>query len=90
MGEQTESTVIEFVARHCAEHEPVTEEALASHVNVIILAATLRNRAIWKVGVDAEGRASLIWISCPDFVWEGLLYEGTQAQRLIDWFGGAS
>jgi hypothetical protein len=89
MGEQTGSTVIEFVARHCAGHESVTEEALASHVNVIVLAATLRNRAVWKVGLDPDGRASLIWISCPDFVWEGLLVEGAQAQRLIDYFGGA-
>ena len=76
-------TVIEFAVKHCTEHEGVTKETVETHVNVIILAAMARNRAVWSVGIDAEGRVSLIWSSMPEELWEGLLLEGAALQQLM-------
>lgn len=82
-------TVAEFAAKHCAEHDEATQENVQRHVNSIILAAITRNRALWEVGVDAEGRVSLIWKSCPEFVWEALLAEGVQIAALMSLLGGS-
>lgn len=81
------TTVIEFAAEHCAEHGSVTEKDVSVHVNAIILAALTQNRALWTVGIDAEGRASLIWVSLPARVWEHLLSEGAQLVTVMTWFG---
>lgn len=89
MTEQT-CTVVEFAAKHCTAHENTTADALNTHVNAIILAALVRNRALWEVVVDSDGRASLIWVSLPDFVWEALLREGADAQALMALLGGLS
>lgn len=82
-----ESTVVEFAAKHCAAHGDVSAKAINVHVNAIILAALTQNRALWSVGLDSDGRASLIWISLPEMVWEHLLSEGVQLVTLMAWFG---
>lgn len=84
-----EMTVIEFAAKHCAEHGEGSAAAIEAHVNGIILASLTENRALWKVGIDADGRASLLWVSLPEEVWEALLSAGAQLHAMLAWFGGA-
>jgi hypothetical protein len=84
---QGELTVVEFAAKHCAEHGEFSPASVSAHVNGIILAAVTRNRTLWEVGVDADGRASLIWVSLPEPVWESLLAEGSRLQLLLSLLG---
>lgn len=81
-------TVAEFAAKHCAEAHSLTAEAVQDHVNLIAMAAVARNRVIWTVGIDAEGRVSLIWQSLPEFVWAGLLREGRELAAVMEALGG--
>lgn len=76
-------TVIEFASKHCATYDDVSTETLTGHVNTIILAAITLNWSLWNVGVDSDGRASLIWVSLPEDVWEALLHEGLKARALF-------
>jgi len=86
--EAPESTVVEFAARHCAEHEQHTADTIAAHVNAIIMASISQNRALWKVGIGPDGQASLIWLSLPDAVWDRLLHEGVALVQLLAALGG--
>ena len=81
-------TVIEFAAKHCTKHGEASAAEIEAHVNGIILAALTENRALWRVGIDAEGRASLLWVSLPEEVWEMLLSAGVQISTMLAWFGG--
>jgi hypothetical protein len=80
-------TVVEFAAKHCAQQGEFSPASVSAHVNGIILAAVTRNRTLWEVGVDADGRASLIWVSLPEPVWESLLAEGSRLQLLLSLLG---
>lgn len=84
----SECTIVEFAAKHCAKHGDVDEKSVTIHVNAIILAALTLNRALWSVGIDSDGRASLVWVSLPDAAWEGLLSQGAQLVTMMTWFGG--
>lgn len=88
MTKTEEVTVVEFAAKHCAEHDSHTAEAIAAHVNAIIMASISQNRALWKVGIDPDGRASLIWLSLPEPVWDRLLHEGIGLVQLMAALGG--
>lgn len=87
MASAPESTVVEFAAKHCAAHGDLTETAVKAHVNAIILAAITRNWALWSVGIDSDGRASLIWVSLPDDAWPPLLDEGIQLVSVMAMLG---
>lgn len=87
MATAPESTVVEFAAKHCAGHNDLTETSVKAHVNAIILAAITRNLALWTVGIDGDGRASLIWISLPDEAWTPLLNEGIQLVSVMAMLG---
>lgn len=67
-------TVAEYVTKHCKANHP--DEDLATsvqqHVNTMMLGATVSGYALYKTGVDSEGRVSLIWASMPEELWDGL------------------
>lgn len=81
-------TVAEFAAKHCTDAHTLTVGAVQDHVNRIMMAAVARNRVIWRVGIDVEGRVSLIWESLPEFVWAGLLREGQELAAVVASLGG--
>ncbi len=83
-----EMTVVEFASKHCAEQGKLTTEQVQEHVNSIILTAMSMNRALWTVVVDEDGRASLIFISLPRFVWDQLLADSIKTRALIAVLGG--
>lgn len=89
-GATEEVTVVEFAAKHCAEHGERSAEGIAAHVNAIIMAAVSQNRALWKVGIGPDGQASLIWLSLPEVVWDRLLHEGIGLVQLVAALGGDS
>lgn len=71
------STVVEFAAKYCADcGDGTAQQNIQSHVDMIIEAATASGRTLWKVAIDDEGRASLLWASLPEAEWEALLREG--------------
>ena len=47
-------------------------------VDRLIEAAVARNKVLWEVGVDAEGRVSLIWRSYPYEAWVALNHEAAR------------
>ncbi len=71
-------TVAEWAEQHCRTDHTVTESVVQHHVAAVILAMVFRNRSPWNVGVDGDGRVSLIWVSLPAVAWEMLYVEGTR------------
>lgn len=80
----TELTVAEFAAKHCADCGPGDDmrEKIQSHVNLLCEAAISTGHALWKVGIDPEGRVSLIWSPMPEDLWEVLLGVGIRLQEI--------
>lgn len=84
----TEMTVAEFASKHCTENGEHTQEAISSHINAIVLATLSENRTLWSVGIDDEGRVSLIWVSLTEQIWEALIARGLRLQILFTYYGG--
>ena len=83
MPEQTQGpdemvTVAEWAEAHCRVAHEVAVPIVQEHVAAVILAMIGRNRSPWNVGVDADGRVSLMWVNLPAWVWENLYAEGSQ------------
>lgn len=88
----TDMTVVELAAKHCASCEDADtsnmRDSIQAHVDTLITGALVYERSLWKVGVDSEGRASLIWVSLPEEVWEGLLKRSLAVAELRRALGG--
>ena len=82
--ETTELTVVEFAAKHADACPCGTERVqhIRTHVDLLIEAAVAHNKVLWNVGVDAEGRVSLIWLSYSVDAWQALLEQAVQMQAL--------
>lgn len=71
-------TVAEWAEAHCRASHELDVPVVQAHVAAVILAMIGRNRSPWNVGVDADGRVSLMWVNLPGWVWENLYVEGSQ------------
>lgn len=70
-------TVVEYATKHadeCTCGIP-RREHIQTHIDALIQAAVYLDKTLWEVGVDADGRASLIWRSYPIEAWRALLAE---------------
>lgn len=68
-------TVLESAVQHHSEGCAVP---VAAHVDMLVAAAMSHGRKVYEVVFDADGRASLSWVSCPIEVWESLLQAATR------------
>jgi hypothetical protein len=77
-------TVVEYAERHCREHGEVDDlrEQVQRHVDTLILGALVSGFSLWKVGIDADGRVSLIWQSMPADLWDALMVESLKVVAL--------
>jgi len=84
MSTQTEMTVIEFAAKHCADCGPGDDMRanIQDHVNMLAEAAISTDHALWKVVIDTDGRASLLWSTMPEGLWESLLEVAVKLQAI--------
>lgn len=76
-----EMTVLEFATKHCAEEDDASRENVQAHVDLLVKCAVYHQRALWRVGMDADGHASLIWVSMDERVWEGMLATAVKLLR---------
>lgn len=67
----TEMTVLEFCTHHVATQG--CPESVKHHVDLLITGALNKNRTLWNVVHDDEGRPSLVWLSMDVRVWDALL-----------------
>ena len=75
MSAPADMTVIEFAAKHCADCGPGDDMRanIQDHVNMLAEAAISTDHVLWTVVIDADGRASLLWSTMPETLWESLL-----------------
>lgn len=83
-------TVVEFATKHCREHGEADQlrDMVQAHVDTMVMGALATGHSLWKVGVDAEGRVSLIWASMPEDIWERLLAESLAVASVARLLGG--
>ena len=75
--------MLEFAAKHADECQcPARNEHIAAQVDALIETSVVIGKVLWQVGVDADGRASLIWQSYPDEAWRALLAEAERVHAI--------
>lgn len=89
MSDAPEMTVAEFATKHADGCHCGTEriEHIQTHVDLLIETAQVHGKVLWRVGADAEGRVSLIWIPLPEEQWSRLLDQAAALVALKSMFG---
>jgi hypothetical protein len=89
MSTAPDMTVVEFATMHADECNCGTErtEHIRTHVDLLIETAVMHSKHLWRVGVDSEGRVSLIWLSQPEAEWHRLMAQAAEIIVLKSAFG---
>ncbi|MGI6878789.1 hypothetical protein [Microbacterium sp. gxy059] len=77
-------TVAEFATKHCRGCGTGDELAknIQYHVDLLVQGAMSTGHSLWKVGIDPDGRVSLLWSTMPEDLWEQLLLQSLAVEAI--------